>query len=118
MELHTIKKSGFVATLLRYQSHPFIQNCMPQRRHMSVSNHRQLDCLYSNFVSLTTTKVQVSTLLVLCGDSLPMTDKILSQRDSDTENISMSLRHHETYRFVTDIYDNASDKFNSESFET
>ena len=66
------------------------------------------DCLLKRLFRLTSKKTYTPALLVLCEDISPVTGEFPTQRACNTETVSMSWRHNETWRKsefgpVTDI---------------
>ena len=63
----------------------------------SVSNHRRLDCLLNRLFRRRSTKISKLRVTAICEGSSPVTGEFPSKRASNTENVSIRLRHHETF---------------------
>ena len=74
--------------------------------HNSVSNNRQLDCLFNSLFSYQQWKHLSSALPALSEENLPFAGGFLSQRASDAESYSMTWRHPDE-RFLSQRASNA-----------
>ena len=62
--------------------------------HDGVSNHRRLDCLFNRFFMRRSKKTAKLRVTGLCEGNPPVTGGFPSLRASNTENVSIWLRHH------------------------
>ena len=71
---------------------PFITETSHERH--GITYHLPFKCSFNNSFGLTSKIHQSSMLLALCLGDPPVTGGFLSQRASNTENVSMPSRHH------------------------
>ena len=62
-----------------------------------VSNHQPHDCLLNRLVRLRSKKTSHIRVTGLCAENSPVTSEFPAHRASETENVSISRRHHPLY---------------------
>ena len=64
--------------------------------HDSVSNHQPHDCLHKHLIRDRSKKTSKLRVTGLCAENSPVTGEFPAQRASNTENVSIWWRHHDS----------------------
>ena len=91
----TLRYEGWHSTICAIPQLRSVMECTLQWNHNGVSNHQNLDCLFSRLFRRTSKKTSKLRGTGLCEGNPPVTGGFPSQRANDAEFFFMRWRHHD-----------------------